>query len=50
MDSAANTVELIRMIIVVMRTLTDEERLDIINQFCKHCGSINRECYCMMCC
>ena len=52
MDSAvdSNSLELVRIAILAMRTLTDEQRLEVIHQFCKYCGSANRRCYCMMDC
>lgn len=29
-----------------MSILSDDERMEVINLFCKHCGSINPECQC----
>jgi hypothetical protein len=29
-----------------LNTMTDEERLEIFNHYCKHCGSTNTNCYC----
>lgn len=33
----------------IMRELTEEDRLAIINHFCKFCGGDNPQCTCMKC-
>lgn len=31
----------------MMHILTDEQRLEIVNGFCKHCSGLHLPCYCM---
>lgn len=33
-------------IISEMKTMTDDERLDIITEFCKYCGDLDSGCQC----
>lgn len=33
-------------IIYEMKKLTDDERLDVISEFCKYCGGLDNSCQC----
>jgi len=37
---------LVQLVIDLMMQLTDEQRMDVMNSFCKHCGCDNKYCSC----
>tara|TARA_R110001592_G_scaffold361512_1_gene672342 strand:- start:84 stop:353 length:270 start_codon:yes stop_codon:yes gene_type:complete len=45
-DSVVSSVKNKEAIISKMKTMTDDERLDIITEFCKYCGDLDSGCQC----
>lgn len=31
----------------LLKEMTDDERLDLFTEFCRHCGAVDPECTCM---
>jgi len=36
----------VETLITLMQLMTDDERMDVMGEFCRHCGDINPRCQC----